>query len=75
MSMSTQISRNAGVTLAAALLVMAALAALPLAGQEFRGTIAGTITDQTGAAIANASIEVRGTDTTYHSRQPHQRGG
>jgi hypothetical protein len=47
-----------------ALLIMAALIALPLAGQEFRGTITGTVIDQTGAPVPNATIEVRGTDTT-----------
>lgn len=63
MSMPTKASRNAKMVLAAALLAMAALAALPLTGQEFRGTITGTVSDQTGAAVPNATIEVRNVDT------------
>jgi len=39
------------------------LAAAPLAAQEFRGTITGTITDRQGAVVPNATVEVRNLDT------------
>ncbi len=34
-------------------------------GQAGTGTITGTVTDPTGAAIANAPVEVRNTDTNF----------
>jgi hypothetical protein len=54
----TKLARAMGLALAASLLLT-----LPLAGQEFRGTITGTVTDTTGGAVANAQIEVRNVDT------------
>jgi hypothetical protein len=43
--------------------VAAALLAIPLCAQEFRGTITGTITDATGAAVPNVQVEARNVDT------------
>jgi hypothetical protein len=34
-------------------------------GQAGTGTITGTVTDPTGAAIANAPVEVKSTDTNF----------
>src|SRR5438132_3923910 len=42
-----------------ALLVLAVLAAAPGFGQESRATIGGTVTDQTGAVLPGAVIQVR----------------
>ena len=39
------------------------LLAWPLAAQEYRGTISGTVTDATGAAVPEAQIEARNTET------------
>jgi hypothetical protein len=36
---------------------------VPLFGQEYRATIAGTVTDPTGASVPNAQVEVREVDT------------
>jgi hypothetical protein len=40
------------------------LLAVPLLGQEFRGTITGTVVDVSGAAVPRAEIEVRNIDTS-----------
>ena len=45
-----------------ALAVMFA-AALPLAAQQGRGTILGTVTDPSGAAIAGAAVAIENTQT------------
>ena len=39
------------------------LLAAPLWGQEFRGTITGTVVDSAGALVAQAQIEARNVDT------------
>ena len=44
-------------------LAAAALLVLPLAGQEYRATITGTVTDPSGAAVPNAQIEVQNVAT------------
>jgi hypothetical protein len=38
--------------------------ALPLAAQEYRATITGTLTDPSGATVAKAQVEVRNIDTS-----------
>jgi Carboxypeptidase regulatory-like domain/TonB dependent receptor len=58
MSTQTSFSRALRIGLAAVLL------ALPLAAQEYRGTITGTVTDPSGAAIPNAQVEVRNVATS-----------
>jgi carboxypeptidase family protein/TonB-dependent receptor-like protein len=45
------------------LIVVFVLAASTLFGQAANGTITGTVTDQTGAVVANAAVEARNTDT------------
>jgi hypothetical protein len=40
-----------------------ALALLPLAAQQFYGTITGTVTDPSGAVVPNATVKVTNTDT------------
>ena len=40
-------------------LVFILLAALSLSAQTFRGTILGTVTDPSGAVVANATVAVR----------------
>jgi hypothetical protein len=42
----------------------ALLAVLPLAAQEFRGTISGTVADPSGAAIPGARVEARNVGTS-----------
>ncbi|MBZ5625047.1 MAG: carboxypeptidase-like regulatory domain-containing protein [Acidobacteriia bacterium] len=59
MSLSTTFKTALQVTLAAGLLL-----AVPLLGQEFRGTITGTVVDSSGAAVPNAEIEARNIDTS-----------
>jgi len=58
MSALTTTAKLLGLTLIASLILT-----LPLSGQEFRGTITGTVTDASGGAVANAQIEVRNVDT------------
>jgi hypothetical protein len=41
----------------------AAVAVVPARGQEARGTITGTVTDQSGAVLINATVEVRHQET------------
>jgi len=38
--------------------------AVPAPGQEFRGTITGTVTDTSGAAVPNVQVEARNVDTS-----------
>jgi hypothetical protein len=45
------------------ILLAAAVGSLPLSAQQFYGTITGTVTDATGAVVANASVKVTNTDT------------
>ena len=40
-----------------------AVCAVPVSGQEFRGTLTGTVTDTQGAVVAGASIEARNVET------------
>lgn len=47
----------------AGLFVIFLICATSLLGQEFRGTIAGTITDPNGAAVAGATVVVKNTGT------------
>src|SRR5262245_44232958 len=43
--------------------LLAVLCAIPVLGQTDRGTITGLISDQAGAAIPNATLELKGTET------------
>src|ERR1035438_4629078 len=45
-------------------LVAGLFLAVPLWGQEFRGTITGTVTDPSGAAVPQVQIEARNVDTS-----------
>ncbi len=45
------------------LFMLAALFAMPSAAQTFRGTILGTVTDASGAAIAGATVTAKNQDT------------
>ena len=47
----------------AVILSALALGALPAAAQQFYGTITGTVTDPTGALVANATVRVTNVDT------------
>lgn len=51
------------------LIVLAVFAALTIYGQTFRGAINGTVTDQTGAVIANASVTAmeKSTSVSYNT--------
>ena len=44
-------------------LAVTLMAALPLAAQQGRGTILGTVTDQSGAAVGGASVSIENTQT------------
>src|SRR5215469_451357 len=44
-------------------LILIAVAATPTSAQTFRGTILGTVTDSSGAAILNAKVTVHNVDT------------
>jgi len=57
MSMKTRFTRVMTLSLAAAFL------ALPMAAQEYRATITGTVTDASGAAVPNAEVQARNTGT------------
>lgn len=59
MSMQTRFTRVLRLGLAAA-----ALFAWPLTAQEYRGTITGTVTDASGAAVPNVQVEARNTGTS-----------
>ena len=59
MSMPTILRKPLLAVLAASLLFLA-----PSFGQEFRGTITGTVTDATGAAVPKADIEARNVETS-----------
>jgi hypothetical protein len=63
MSLLTTLKTPLHVTIAAALLF-----SIPLWGQEFRGTITGTVVDPTGAAMPKADVEARNTDTAAITR-------
>ncbi|HUO35173.1 MAG TPA: carboxypeptidase regulatory-like domain-containing protein [Candidatus Acidoferrum sp.] len=60
-----QICRRYGVRIAclSALMTVLLLCAHPAAAQTFRGTILGTVTDTTGAAIVGATVEIQNVDT------------
>ncbi|HTZ75500.1 MAG TPA: carboxypeptidase regulatory-like domain-containing protein [Candidatus Aquilonibacter sp.] len=60
-----EICRRYGVRIAwlLALAVIVFLVARPAAAQTFRGTILGTVTDTTGAAIVGATVEIQNVDT------------
>ena len=47
----------------AALIFTAAVGATPASAQTFRGTILGTVTDTSGAAILNAKVTAHNVDT------------
>src|SRR5215469_3737111 len=51
-------------TLITRLAVAAALLAWPLAAQEYRATITGTVVDTSGAAVPNVQVDARNTDTS-----------
>ena len=55
-------------TLLAALLLWA----MPAFGQLTAGSVAGTVVDSTGAAVPNASVELRNTDTGVSYQHDHQ---
>lgn len=59
MSMQTAVRTPLLAVLAAGLLILT-----PSIAQEFRGTITGTVTDPSGAAVPRASIEARNVDTS-----------
>src|ERR1700746_2218553 len=44
-------------------LILIAVAATPASAQTFRGTILGTVTDSSGAAVLNAKVTVHNVDT------------
>jgi hypothetical protein len=45
------------------ILLAVAIGSLPLAAQQFYGTITGTVTDPTGAVVPNANVKVTNIDT------------
>src|SRR5262249_53556381 len=45
------------------ILLAAAVGSLPLGAQQFYGTITGTVTDPTGAVVANATVKVTNVNT------------
>ena len=51
---------------AVAALLLSVMCAMPAAAQEITGTITGTVTDQSGAAVPGLSVTVRnmGTNAT-----------
>lgn len=51
------------ITLACAVLALIALGVMPTSAQTFRGSIMGTVTDSTGAAIVNAKVSIKNADT------------
>jgi hypothetical protein len=57
------------------LLCACALLALPAGAQEFRGSILGRITDPSGAAVANAAVEVTNADTGLSSHTVSNESG
>jgi hypothetical protein len=46
-----------------AVILLAAMIAAPAWGQTFRGTILGTVTDSSGAAVAGATVTIKNVDT------------
>src|SRR4051812_18257340 len=63
MRMSSRVNfRNNIVSLIAVLLVLA-LASLPLLAQQASSTIQGTVSDNSGAVVPNAKVTVRNTGT------------
>jgi len=61
--MKTSRRRGVGVALVCAAMVALALCAPAGRAQTFRGTILGTVTDSSGAAIVNAKVTIRNVDT------------
>jgi hypothetical protein len=61
--MNSPEGRNAGYKHAPFALAMMFLTAAMAGGQTFRGTILGTVTDATGAAVPGATVTVRNEDT------------
>src|SRR6266567_8607154 len=64
--MHSRIRRHRSVGTLVLLAILATGSMLPLAGQVSTGTILGTVTDSSGAAIGDAQITIRnaGTDVT-----------
>src|SRR5262249_2472108 len=49
-------------------LLLQAMAAVTLSGQEFRGTIIGSVSDPTGAVIPNAVVTAKGPQQVYTTK-------
>src|ERR1700757_1303102 len=56
------------VVLFCAALILTAVAATPASAQTFRGTILGTVTDTSGAAVLNAKVTAHNVDTGVDRR-------
>lgn len=54
---------------------LVALAALPAAGQDFRGSIAGTVTDQTGGVLPGVTVTTTNIDTGVSQHMVTDAGG
>jgi Carboxypeptidase regulatory-like domain/TonB dependent receptor len=62
-AMKTSRRRGVGIALMCAAMVVMALSAPAGRAQTFRGSILGTVTDSSGAAIVNAKVTIRNVDT------------
>ncbi len=58
-------SRREQIWLWSAVLAMLSLFLIPLHSQVDQGTIAGTVTDSTGAVVPNAAVTVTNVDTGF----------